>query len=445
MDKKYVHLQFWKYVLPSMFSMLLCGFYSIVDGLFVGNSVGDVALAAINIAYPIQVILNASAIGIGIGGSVLMAGYHGQNDLEKGKHALGSTFTLLLSIGLLLPCVLLFFVDGLLAALGAEGVVFVQAKEYIVMILLGGLLPVLGNGLNPLIRNYGKTIVATLIMSSGLITNIILDYVFVFEWRWGLGGAGLATIIAQGVVAFGSLVYLCCMEIRHYRLYDLFPKAYIVRQIVRIGISPFGQTLMPSFVLILTNWMCLKYGGSSAVTIYSVVSYVLASAQLLLQGVGDGVQPLLSYYQGAGLKEEVQELYHKAFYMSLIVALFLCLGVVYFQVPLTNLFGVSEQLVDATRSAILITAISFPFLGIVRCTSAYFYASGQAKSSSLLVYLEPCLILPSILLLFSFLFHLNGIWLTYPTAQIILCGIALLLKRPHRLPQLRLARLKMER
>ena len=67
----------------SMFSMLLCGFYSIVDGLFVGNSVGDVALAAINIAYPIQVILNASAIGIGIGGSVLMAGYHGQNDLER--------------------------------------------------------------------------------------------------------------------------------------------------------------------------------------------------------------------------------------------------------------------------------------------------------------------------------------------------------------------------
>ncbi len=79
MRKEIMKKQFWKYVLPSMFAMLLSGFYSIIDGLFVGNAVGNTALAAINIAYPIQVVLNATAIGIGIGGAVTMSWFRGKN------------------------------------------------------------------------------------------------------------------------------------------------------------------------------------------------------------------------------------------------------------------------------------------------------------------------------------------------------------------------------
>ena len=214
MERKYLNSQFWKYILPSMFTMLLSGFYSIVDGLFVGNSVGNDALAAINLVYPIQVILNASAIGIGIGGAVALSYFSGRDETKSADRSLGSTITLLIVAGIVLSIVLFFATPTLLEILGASGTIYEYAYDYIFVILCGGLLPVLGNGLSPLIRNYGKTIVATICISSGLVTNIVLDYIFVFLMEMGLSGAALATIIAQGVVALSCLAFLYASKLK---------------------------------------------------------------------------------------------------------------------------------------------------------------------------------------------------------------------------------------
>ena len=121
MKKDYIHKQFWNYVLPSMFTMLLSGFYAIVDGLFVGNAVGDTALGAINLAYPIQVILNATAIGLGIGGSVVMSRSRGDGNEDKARHAMGSTLALLLVCGIILSVGLLALHPMLLQYAGDDG------------------------------------------------------------------------------------------------------------------------------------------------------------------------------------------------------------------------------------------------------------------------------------------------------------------------------------
>ena len=426
MERKMLNREFWKYVLPSMFAMLLSGFYSIVDGLFVGNSVGDTALAAINLAYPIQVILNATAIGIGIGGAVAMTYFKGQEKEEQADHAIGSTFLLLLILGIVLSIVLFFMAPNLLTMLGAQGAVYKDAYDYIFVILLGGLLPVLGNGLNPLIRNCGKTLTATLCMSSGLITNIVLDYVLVFRWNMGLTGAALATIIAQGVVALSGLVFLWYSTMRFLSWKHFLPTKDLIRRIIRVGVSPFGQTLVPCIITILTNWMCIKYGGDPALTIFSVVCYVLASAQLLLQGIGDGIQPLLSYNHGKNRQDNIHYLHRKAMIMSLVVSFVLSGLAIYFANDLTALFGLSSSLFAPARLALIITAISFPFIGIVRLTSAVFYATGKTKNSTFLIYLEPCVLVPLCLLVCSHLFGLIGVWFAYPAAQMILCGLALL-------------------
>ena len=434
MNKTYLHRQFWKYVLPSMFAMLLSGFYAIVDGLFVGNAIGNTALAAINIAYPIQVVLNASAIGIGIGGAVVMSSAKGKHDLLGTNKAMGSSIGMLLIAGCILPIVLIVFMNPLLSMLGASGDLYKEAHSYILVILMGGILTVLGNGLNPLIRNHGKTILATVIMSSGLVTNIILDFILVFQLHMGLGGAALATIIAQGIVAVLSLIFLWKSDSCKLTLKSLLPDRAVSKQILRIALSPFGQTMAPSLVIIITNWMCLRYGGDGAVTIYSVISYVLASAQLLLQGIGDGVQPLISFYYGANKEHEIHVLYKKAFLMTLVTSILLCTAVFLFQEPLTALFGISDSLFADTRQALLITALSFPCLGITRLTSAIFYATEKTKNSTLLVYIEPCLLLPIALLIFSYLFQTTGIWIAYPVAQVVLCGMALWMKHPHKQP-----------
>lgn len=431
MERKYLNSQFWKYILPSMFTMLLSGFYSIVDGLFVGNSVGNDALAAINLVYPIQVILNASAIGIGIGGAVALSYFSGRDETKSADQSLGSTITLLIVAGIVLSIVLFFATPTLLEILGASGTIYEYAYDYIFVILCGGLLPVLGNGLSPLIRNYGKTIVATICMSSGLVTNIVLDYIFVFLMEMGLSGAALATIIAQGVVALSCLAFLYASKLKEISLHCYVPSVSLIKRIITVGISPFGQTMIPCIMIVLTNWTCIMYGGNDALTIYSVISYVLSSAQLLLQGIGDGVQPLLSYYHGKGNKDVIHYLYRKAFFVSLGVSVILFMGVYLFNEPLTGLFGVSHSLYDGTKLALIITALSFPFIGISRLTSAVFYASGRSKNSTFLVYIEPCLLLPVFLIVFSSLFQLTGVWCAYPATQVVLSVIALVLQSPN--------------
>lgn len=429
MNKEIINKQFWNYVIPSMITMLLSGCYAIIDGLFVGNAIGNDGLAAINLIFPIQVILNAAAIGIGIGGAVVFSSCYGKQQEDDMTHAMASTLSLLLIAGVMIPVILFQLLPYLLSLLGAKDAIYDHAHSYIVIVLAGGILPILGNGLNPLLRNQGRTYLATAFMSCGLLTNILLDYLFVFDYSMGLGGAALATILAQGVVALLSFCYLWKHHFSSMKKAQFLPSLSLLKDIMTIGISPFGQTLAPSLVIVITNWIALRYGGNAAITIFSVVSYVLSSIQLLLQGIGDGVQPLISFYYGADKQKEVHYLNHKAFLLTLGAGIALSLLICICRVPLTQLFGISEVLMEPASKAVMITALSCPFIGITRLTSAFFYASEKTRYSTLLVYLEPCFLLPICLILFAFLFQVIGIWIAYPVAQILLSIIAIALQK----------------
>lgn len=425
MRREVLRKQFFQYIIPSMITMLLSGFYAIIDGLFVGNAAGDQALGAINLVWPIQCLMNASAMGIGVGSAVLMSTYLGEHKKQEAQRAFGLGLILLLIVGISLPLIMLLMLPQLLQFFGAEGELYELCRQYIIIVLIGGIFPMVGNGINPLLRNRGNTMSATILMSSGLITNILLDYLFVFVLRIGLFGAGLATILAQAVVALFSILFLWRSERELFQRDHFKLRIQEVKKIIRIGISPFGQTLVPSLVILFTNWKCIAYGGNEAVTIFSVVSYVLATVQLLLQGIGDGVQPLFSFYYGAKKQEEVRWMYRHALMLSIGCALVFTILICVFVQTITAMFGIHEGLSVATSTALMITTISFLGLGIARLTCSYFYATGNHKTSTALVYLEPCLIMPVSLEVLSFLWGMSGVWLAYPITQAILCILAL--------------------
>lgn len=423
-----IERRFLKYVIPSMISMLFGGLYSLIDGLFVGNVLGDVGLAGINLSYPLQVVINATAIGIGIGGSVLCSAYKGEKNEERENAVHNLTIMTLFVIGIILPLLLLLSKDTLLGFLGAEGEIGKQANIYITTLLYGGIFLMLGNGINPLIRNLGYTKLATFNMCSGLITNIVLDYFLIFKFHMGMSGAALATMLAQAVVAIlnvGSILYLRGLKIPQ--------KKYVVelKKIIQIGIAPFGQTLIPSLLIVFTNLACIKYGGDRALATYSLISYVLSSVQLLLQGIGDGAQPLFSYYHGAKEEENLNRVYNLAFFSSIALAflLFICTNL--YAVNIVKVFGASEGLIDEAVSALRLTSFSYLFYGIIRATSAFLYATQKNKFASILIYLEPCVLAPICLFLFPSLFGMQGVWVTYPIMQVILCVIALVFKSPN--------------
>ena len=199
------------------------------------------------------------------------------------------------------------------------------------------------NGITPLIRNQGRTIQATLFMSSGLVTNIVLDYLLVYRLSMGLRGAAIATVIAQAVVALLTLFYLFANNRSVFTLEGLRISGDSLKRIIRIAVSPFGQTLIPSVIIVLTNWQCIRYGGDDALAVFSLLSYVLASVQLLLQGVGDGIQPLLSFSYGAGQREEIRYLFRKGILSSILISTLTAIGVSILRAPIVGLFGLSGE------------------------------------------------------------------------------------------------------
>ena len=289
MKAQAVDKKFFKFVLPSMFTMFLSGLYTIVDGFFVGHAVGDVGLAGIGLVWPITAVLIALGMGIGVGGSVLMSTARGAGCDENANAARANTLMLLVAASALLTLFLVFMNPVLVYALGARGEVYDAAMAYIRIISIGGSMQILASGLIPMIRNSHKTIQAMVIMSTGLVCNIILDACLTMVVPMGLAGAALATIIAQSLTVAGSLICLFRdrehpVRRRHFRL----QKRMMVKML-RIGVSPFGLSLMPSVI-------CRFHQQHPQVKVRIMEGQLLAMINELRQGELDFT--INTYYPG---------------------------------------------------------------------------------------------------------------------------------------------------
>lgn len=189
---------FFKFVVPSVLAFALSGVYTIVDGFFIGNSLGDAGLASITLGYPISAFVQAAGTGIGLSGAIRFTILRGQQKEEDAKRCLGSTVLLFALASMLLTGLALLFLSPLLRILGAEGEVLGMTAEYVRIIALGAVFQIFSTGLVPFIRNLGGASFAMFSMGAGFLTNIILDYLLVWVYPWGMAGAALATILGAG-------------------------------------------------------------------------------------------------------------------------------------------------------------------------------------------------------------------------------------------------------
>lgn len=429
MSGKPIESQFFKFVFPSMLSMLLNGFYTMVDGFFIGQAVGDVGLAGIGLAWPIAAVLLALGVGIGTGGSVLISIRRGEKNEQKSGEAQFNTFLILVITSILTTAVFFFSYPVLLRWMGAEGEVLTAAEEYMRIVALGGSMQIFATGLTPILRNNHRTVQAMAIMCVGLVVNIVLDAWFLMGLEMGLGGAALATVIAQGTTVILCIISLICEKEHRLRLSHCRMDFRVIRRILIVGISPFGLSLMPSLISLFNNWQCLAYGGDNAVAAYCVINYFISTALLLMQGIGDGIQPLISFCRGGKLYSSMRILLRRGIIAVLGLSVLFILVSFPLQKFLPIMFGTSEATGDLIGRALLLQCAAFPFMGIVRLYTSYFYASGKTAESSILIYIDPILTTPVFLLLLPLAFRLDGVWLTLPAAQTVLALILLFMAR----------------
>lgn len=418
---------FMKYVIPSVLSFALSGVYAIVDGFFVGNTMGDNGLSAINVAYPITAVILAVGTGIGMGGAVRYTISMAQEKKEEAHEYVTGTLWLLIIASVIITLTVGVFPRFFVSLLGARNVLLDMGTVYIRVIALGAALQIGSTGLVPLIRNYGGAFFSMLAMISGFVTNIILDYLFVWVLDMKMAGAGLATILGEGLTFMLALGYL----MRKSRISMKIPPAEIRRisvPVIRVGIAPFGMSLAPNISLIIINWFCIIYGGDKAVATYACIAYVIWVIYLILQGVGDGSQPLMSRHYGAGDLKRLKRTRDMAYVFALLLAFLGCLVMVLTKDSVGTLFGTSSSVNAEIGRIVPIFLVSVPFVAISRIATSSFYATEKTAFSYVLTFIEPVLMLVLMLMLPPLFGGQIMVWWSTVFARIIAAVLALVFK-----------------
>ena len=423
--------QFWRYALPSMFSQLLNSCFIIVDGLFIGRNLGDAGLAAINVAWPIVALIQAVSLAVGTGGAVRLATALGKGDEDEALTARGNAVLLLAASAVALGVGLGLTYPYILPLIGANEELYPLAAAYIRVVCLLTVCQVFATGLLPLVRSAGRTLAAMTVTVGGLLGNIFLDWLFIQRFQWGLPGAALATGLSQGACALAALPLLLAHKGWPLRLGQFAPCKRMIKGILHYAVSPFGLSISTSAILLITNLRALRYGGTQGVAVYAVLSYVLGSIIPLISGVGDGLQPLVSYARGARDWQGLCHLRRKG--LALAVAVAVVSGVACFALRevLPAVFGASPEAAAQGAAAMWTLTLACPFVAVVRFSCSYFCAVGEPLAGGILAYGEPLGAQPLFLFTLPLWLQLEGVWVAYPAAVMLTAAVAVVLTRRH--------------
>ncbi len=413
-------------VVPSILAFALAGVYSIVDGFFIGQKLGDAGLASVTIGYPLAVLIQAVGTGLGLAGAIRYTVYGAQGKKHDQEECYTAAVILLLLVSAVLTAAFLAGLYPILAFLGAEGDILEMTADYVRMLAYGTVFQLLATGLVPFIRNMGGTTYAMVSMILGFVTNIILDYVLVWWIPLGMSGAALATVIGQAVTMAAAVGFLLhkrpgmCIPGRE-KLLETWGK------MVRIGVAPFGMTLSPTVTLVLMNRFLQIYGGEQAVAVYGCIDYVVAIAYMLLQGVGDGSQPLISECYGERNVKGAWGNRRLAYKTAGVITAACVAGLYLARNQIGPLFGASAETAGEVGIRLPLFLGALLFVAFVRVTGSYCYATERAMFSYVLVYAEPILSLTAMLTIPPRL-GLDGVWCAIPLAQLVTGVIALGIK-----------------
>ena len=278
---------FFRYLSPSIISLVVIALYGIIDGIFVGIGVGKDGLAAINIAYPIINLANALALMFGVGGATLISIY------TKTKKFKNTCFSYIIYLNLSFYIILLFLVfifrESLMYLVGSNSYLISYVKSYLYPTTGGIIFIMLSTSFSIIVRNNGSPLYSFIVMTIGAGINILLDWLFVIKFKFGMSGAAFATIIGQ-LFSFLLLVLYFYRRKKEFKIEYIF-NPLILFKIFSIGFSSFIIEFAIAFVIVLFNIILMKYGGEISVAAYSVVGYVFYMFRMIYAGIAQGIQP----------------------------------------------------------------------------------------------------------------------------------------------------------
>lgn len=421
---------FMRYILTNIIGMLGLSCYILADTFFISKGLGVQGLTALNLSISIYSFINATGLLIGIGGATKYSIYRARNKHNKANIVFTNSIKIGILLGILFLLIGLFGSSTLSSLLGADENIFHMTNTYLKTLLCFASFFILNNIFIAFIRNDGNPKLSMTGMLIGSLSNIILDYIFIFPLQWGMFGAAFATGLAP--------IISMCILTRHYikkKNHFHFHKSKLsIKQITYIcslGISSFITEIASGVILIVFNLLILNISGNIGVAAYGIVANLALVATSIFTGIAQGTQPLLSENFGQGNNKKILQLFKYAIYASLVVSVVLYFLVVIFNNQLVEIFNRDHiKILSKTASnGLIIYFAGFFFAGINIITSAVLSSINEPRHAFTISILRSgCIIVPVALFL-SYFFQMIGIWLSFPLSEIITLIIAVFLAK----------------
>jgi len=405
---------------PATVGMLVMALHSVIDTIYIARGVGTIGVAAVAISFPIQMFFLALAGAVGIGGSSVISRALGADDLDKANRAFGTILSLIIIFSVIGAVLGLVYITPMLKLFGASTTVMPYAKDYLEIILYGTISFTFGFAINNIVRAEGNANTAMLTMIMSSLLNILFTPIFLFALNMGMRGAAYGTIAAQGLTAIYLLNYfLSGQSSLSINILYLWPRLYMVREIMAVGASAFARQGSASFMLIIANNLLVYYGGDIAIAVLGIIHRVMMFTLMPILGIVQGMLPIVGFNYGAGQRSRVSESIILAIKISSVISFTAFALVMAIPEPLMRIFTTDPEAIALGRDALRIMFSLSMTVGIQMVTAGVFQALGKAKAAFAISLARQVLFLIPALLTLPLFFQLNGVWLAFPLAELL--------------------------
>ena len=422
-----------QYAVPGIIAMTASSLYNMVDSIYIGHiaDVGSLSIAGLAVTFPLMNISTAFGTLVGVGAATMISVLLGQKNYGAARKVLCNDVTLNIITGVVFTLVALLWMDPILRFFGASDATLPFAREYMTVIALGNAVTHLYFGLNSIVRSSGNPKLAMGLTLFTVISNAILDPIFIFGLGMGIKGAALATVLCQ------------CMSLAYTLWYFLNPERFLhlprSRKIFRIdwkiagdslaiGLGPFLMNLASCIVVLFINQQLVKWGGDLAIGAYGIVNRISFLFVMVVMGFNQGMQPIAGYNYGARQYGRVREVYVKtALWATLVTSLGFIVSE-FLSGPTAGIFTTDPVLLEKAARGLQKMNLAFPIVGFQMVTTNLFQCLGMVKKSVFLSLSRQLLfLLPCIYILPPLMESENGVWYSFPISDSISAFLTALL------------------
>lgn len=405
---------------PASIGILVMSLNILVDTIFVGNWIGSIAIAAINVVLPVSFFIAALGMAIGIGGSSIISRALGARNKEKAFKTFGNQITLTLFLTVTMVIFGLAFVDFLIPTFGGKGDIFEPAKVYYTVVLYGVPFLALCMMGNNVIRAEGKPRFAMIAMIIPSVGNLLLDYILIYELEMGMLGAAWATTVSYML----CLAYvLWFFSSKHSELKinwsHLGLDWSILKETSSLGFVTLARQAVVSITYLLMNNILFDLGGEDSVTVYAIIGRMLMFALFPVLGVTQGFLPIAGYNYGARQWPRVRMSINTAILYASVMGLVVFAGIMIFAKDIAGIFTSNAVIVSETPNAMRVVFAATPIIALQLIGSAYFQAIGKAVPALLLTLSRQGFFFIPLVLILPRYYGEIGVWISFPLADVL--------------------------